>query len=90
LVNRKADANYLNTKSNFNLGPLFHAITSRKPEVVEFLLNNGANANVTNEWGLTPFICAKLFPNEESDDKILNLLVKHGAIDDNLESLDKE
>lgn len=46
-----------------------------KTDVVELLLSNGANVNVTDKKGTTPLALAK----RGSRHQIIELLIKHGA-----------
>jgi len=92
LVKHNADVNlnHRNTRASFKLSPLFHAITSNHHEIVQFLLDNGANANIKTSWGLTPLTCAKIISHGCSHDEILGILLRHGAVDDNFENVDKD
>jgi hypothetical protein len=53
---------------------LQHAIRQRNPELVELLLKNGANPNVTGEPGNPLQECIQF-----GDSRVLSLLLEHGA-----------
>jgi ankyrin repeat protein len=54
---------------------LYYAIKTGKIEVVEFLLNSGANISTVDKKGQTPMQWAKRFNKQQ----IIDLLVQHGA-----------
>jgi ankyrin repeat protein len=66
--------------------PLHMAVSTGNKELVEFLLTNGAEANVWNKEGLTPLdICKRAVasPNSSANvEEIAAMLRTHGALDD--------
>ena len=54
---------------------MFYAVKHGKAEVVEYLIQNGANVNITDKKGITPTTLAK----RSNKGQILDILVKYGA-----------
>jgi uncharacterized protein len=64
--------------------PLLSAIRNRRRDMVEFLLDNGANANPPMPYGITAlsdamWCHAPIPPPEEEQLPIVELLIRHGA-----------
>lgn len=67
--------------SNLKQGsPLFSAVNSNKPAMVELVLRYGANPNIWDEnRKITPFIAAAIFADNEEAIEIIKMLIVSGA-----------
>lgn len=92
LINAKADVNYLNDHDvakdpsySFGQPALVLAISLRKFDTADILLQNGANIEIVGQEGETPLLVAV----ENNDLDAVSLLVKHGANPSNKGKRDK-
>ena len=71
---------YANSEHPCGKTALFFAVEHRSPEMVEFLIENGADVNATNACGFTPIlICADVRSDYDGGLEIANMLLDSGA-----------
>ena len=71
---------YANSEHQCGNTALFYAVRYRSPEMVEFLIDNGADVNVSNACGFTPLlICADTRNDDDGGLEIASELMDEGA-----------
>ncbi len=71
---------YANSEHFCGNTPLIYAVRYRRPEVVEFLLDNGADVNEANSCGFTPILmCADMRNDNDGGLEIATMLLDEGA-----------
>jgi ankyrin repeat protein len=68
------DVNSKNYEKNQET-PIYYAIRQNNFDFLKFLVEHGANVNVTNNYGQTPLDVAIIYDNFE----IIEFLLEHGA-----------
>ena len=67
----------INIEDKYGQNCIFYAIRESRVDVVELLIEKGANINQVDKKKMTPYIFAEKYNNNQ---RICDLLVKHGAI----------
>lgn len=62
---------------------LFNAVESRNKKTVQILINSGADVNVSDDWGITPLMCAVAGESIESAKVLLEAGADMNAADQN-------
>ncbi|CAN5605615.1 hypothetical protein BH24ACI2_BH24ACI2_05200 [soil metagenome] len=62
---------------------LFNAVESRNKKTVQILINSGADVNVSDDWGITPLMCAVVGESIESAKMLLEAGANVNAADQN-------
>ena len=71
---------YANSDHYCGNTPLICAVRYRRPEVVEFLIDNGADVNQANDCGFTPILmCADTRNDNNGGIEIATMLLNEGA-----------
>lgn len=71
---------YANSDHPCGNTPILYAVKYRSPEIVEFLIDNGASINTPNACGFTPILmCADNRSDEDGGLEIMEQLIKAGA-----------
>ncbi len=65
----------INLMENHAITPLYMAAYNQHPHIIEFLIQNGADINTQNYWGITAFMISAEFGDIDST----RLFIKHGA-----------
>ena len=72
---RKVYKKYINSKNSKGITPVFNAIKNNNFEIVNLLIDHGADLNIQDEEGYTPAFYAV----QNSGLKILEFLIEHGV-----------
>ena len=71
---------YANSDHYCGNTPLIYAVRYRSPDVVEFLIDNGADVNQANDCGFTPILmCADTRNDNDGGTEIATMLLNEGA-----------